>query len=127
MNRAAIICGSASQFRILLRTYFPRVFGSSLGGQGNGGTSGKNQYVLDYVSTRANGGWQETVISSRRRRADSISNDSEEAIVSDGIMVNTELSKEVHHSSSAAKSVHGDSTSRLSDKTTQSSFADNRV
>ena len=97
----AIFCGSAPALSVLIKTYAPRVFGSSYGRhdyEGDGHTPGNSsgQTPAQKLSGRSKDIWHKAKISGRRGLQDTTLTGSEEAIVpGDGIVLKTELRMDV--------------------------------
>lgn len=95
----AIFCGSAPALSVLIKTYAPRVFGSSYGrhdynSDNTPGNSG--QTPAQKLSGRGKDIWHKAKISGRRGLQDTTLTGSEEAIVpGDGIVLKTELRMDV--------------------------------
>ncbi|PLB50030.1 hypothetical protein P170DRAFT_463334 [Aspergillus steynii IBT 23096] len=96
----AIFCGSAPALSVLIKTYAPRVFGSSYGRHDyesdNTPGNSSGQTPAQRLSGRGKDIWHKAKISGRRGLQDTTLTGSEEAIVpGDGIVLKTELRMDV--------------------------------
>ncbi|KAF9891192.1 hypothetical protein FE257_004756 [Aspergillus nanangensis] len=111
----AIFCGSGPALSVLLKTYVPRVFGSTYGRHESDNNPLSSQHQLQGISNRQRDTWRGYKISSnqkssRRGLHDTTLGGSEEAIVpGNGIVMKTELHMDVtQRSSDEENSPHGD-------------------
>lgn len=94
----AIFCGSAPSLSVLVKTYAPRVIGSSYRRDYNSDNTpgNSNQTPGQKFSGRGKDVWHKAKISGRRGLQDTTLTGSEEAIVpGDGIVMKTELRMDV--------------------------------
>ena len=100
LSNPAIFCGSAPALSVLIKTYAPRVFGSSYGRYNyesdNTPGNSSGQTPAQRLSGRGKDIWHKAKISGRRGLQDTTLTGSEEAIVpGDGIVLKTELRMDV--------------------------------